>query len=355
MASSSAALEPWRASFTWRLEGFSKLPTGKDDFVCSETFEAGVSSWRLLAFPGGTTGVGTHLSVDLQVVDDMWMPTASAALMLVNQTAGGRSHPKAVPAANFLLDDTLELTVDITVQREARFALDSGGMPSDLVLRLLSGAELPTHWYPLHMASKVLHGSPESTSLSVDGSLGTWTYILADLYPLHDAPALTLGGAYTVLPVAHKYGFTKLVSRLVDFIKGQSLESHPKHLSKYIISWVVLAGRLQLEELLVKHVKDLSQLPGDALAQALIKPDEKLPAALREQLQEQRRTEDPRLSFSTPEFKEAQRQFTDGFKKNFGRPVEWALVKEHPWSTPQLRRLDTPVDVNGNPWPQEHK
>lgn len=32
------------------------------------------------------------------------------------------------------------------------------------------------------------------------------------------------------------------------------------------------------------------------------------------QLEQQRKNEDPRLSFSTPEFKEAQRKFTDGFK-----------------------------------------
>ena len=31
------------------------------------------------------------------------------------------------------------------------------------------------------------------------------------------------------------------------------------------------------------------------------------------QLEEMRKNEDPRLSFSTPEFKEAQRQFTDAF------------------------------------------
>jgi hypothetical protein len=61
------------------------------------------------------------------------------------------------------------------------------------------------------------------------------------------------------------------------------------------------------------------------------------------QLEDMRKNEDPRLSFSTPEFKEAQRAFTDGFKKNFGKPVEWALVKDHPWSTPQLRKLDAPV------------
>ena len=32
------------------------------------------------------------------------------------------------------------------------------------------------------------------------------------------------------------------------------------------------------------------------------------------QLEEMRKNEDPRLSFSTPEFKEAQRIFTDGLK-----------------------------------------
>ena len=32
------------------------------------------------------------------------------------------------------------------------------------------------------------------------------------------------------------------------------------------------------------------------------------------QLEEMRKNEDPRLSFSTPEFKEAQRSFTEGFK-----------------------------------------
>ena len=38
-------------------------------------------------------------------------------------------------------------------------------------------------------------------------------------------------------------------------------------------------------------------------------------------------------------------------QKNFGKPVEWALVKDHAWSVPQLRKLDAPVDVDGNPWP----
>ena len=101
-------------------------------------------------------------------------------------------------------------------------------------------------------------------------------------------------------------------------------------------------------------------------------------------LEDLRKHEDPRLSFSTPEFREAQRIFTDNFKKNFGKPVEWAFVKKHAWSKPQLVKLDKPVsglpsprrvtwaegaradnlslslllylplsqvDVDGNPWP----
>merc|ERR1719449_396688 len=40
-----------------------------------------------------------------------------------------------------------------------------------------------------------------------------------------------------------------------------------------------------------------------------------------------RKNEDPRLSFSTPEFREAQRIFTDRFKKNFDKPVEWAYIQ----------------------------
>ena len=32
-------------------------------------------------------------------------------------------------------------------------------------------------------------------------------------------------------------------------------------------------------------------------------------------------------------------------QKNFGKPVEWALIKDHAWSTPQLRKLDVPVRI----------
>ena len=74
-----------------------------------------------------------------------------------------------------------------------------------------------------------------------------------------------------------------------------------------------------------------------------------------ERLAQFRKHEDPRLSFTTPEFKEASRQFQEAFKvraalrvrssegneesreprvrdtqKNFGKPVEWGLVKQYP-------------------------
>ncbi|KAK9829440.1 hypothetical protein WJX72_005885 [[Myrmecia] bisecta] len=87
--------------------------------------------------------------------------------------------------------------------------------------------------------------------------------------------------------------------------------------------------------------------PSDRQQQALL---EEMRAHVKK-LEEMRKNEDPRLSFSTPEFKEAQRLFTDGFKKNWGKPVEWGLVKDHPWSSAQLRKLEVPVDVDGKPWP----
>jgi len=38
-------------------------------------------------------------------------------------------------------------------------------------------------------------------------------------------------------------------------------------------------------------------------------------------------------------------------QKNFGKPVEWGLVKKYPWSTATLQKLDVPLDMQGKPWP----
>jgi hypothetical protein len=93
---------------------------------------------------------------------------------------------------------------------------------------------------------------PLAPPLQVDGSPGAWTYILSDLYPLHDAPALTLGSAHMLLPVVHKYNFTKLLTRLIAFIEVNSEEAlspDPTSRFSYAITWLALAERLQLDEL----------------------------------------------------------------------------------------------------------
>lgn len=56
-------------------------------------------------------------------------------------------------------------------------------------------------------------------------------------------------------------------------------------------------------------------------------------------LQRAKADEDPRLSFSTPAFKQASAQFAQAFRDNFGRPAEYALVKDHAWSAPALRKV----------------
>ena len=47
------------------------------------------------------------------------------------------------------------------------------------------------------------------------------------------------------------------------------------------------------------------------------------------QLEEMRKNEDPRLSFSTPEFKEAQRMFTDGLKVHMHAQQEHHSLINH--------------------------
>jgi hypothetical protein len=85
----------------------------------------------------------------------------------------------------------------------------------------------------------------------VDGSLGTWTYILGDIHHQHDPPALTFGSVYTLLPTVHKFHFKRLLARLTAFVKDKSglLSPDPSHPDRYVMHWLALAGRLQLDEL----------------------------------------------------------------------------------------------------------
>merc|ERR1719443_2441857 len=52
-----------------------------------------------------------------------------------------------------------------------------------------------------------------------------------------------------------------------------------------------------------------------------------------------RKNEDPRLSFSTPEFREAQRIFTDRFKKNFDKAGGVGLHAEVPLVVQDARQV----------------
>ncbi|KAG1673774.1 hypothetical protein FOA52_002343 [Chlamydomonas sp. UWO 241] len=207
-------------SFTWRIEGFSKLTKGYDG------------------------GEGTHLAVFLEAQDDMWEPSTEYKITVVNQA------------------DAM-LTVDVTVEREDRSQLDTGGAPCDVTLKLPCGVEIPTHGQLLRLASplfsEALEDGQGGASIPVDGSFGAWTYIRSCLYPLHDKPKLTLGSVYNLLPVAHKYNFTKLLTRLMDFVKEGTLSPDPAFPASYIIRWLALAERLQLDELCLGWLQGMTR------------------------------------------------------------------------------------------------
>jgi hypothetical protein len=85
----------------------------------------------------------------------------------------------------------------------------------------------------------------------VDGSLGTWTYVLIDLHHQRDPPALTLASVLILLPVVHKYNFTKLLARLVAFVREKSgqLDHDYGDPFTFVITWLALSERLQVDEL----------------------------------------------------------------------------------------------------------
>ncbi|KAG1669246.1 hypothetical protein FOA52_003283 [Chlamydomonas sp. UWO 241] len=157
-------------------------------------------------------------------------------------------------AAGWLVNDTLVLTVDVTVTREDRFQLVTGGAPCDMILRLPCGVEVLVLWEFLQVASPFFRNALEdvngSNVIPLDGSFGTWTYILTYLYPLHDRPGLTLESIYMLLLVVHKYDFTRLLTRLVAFVKESGQLDHWHYeCATYVINWLALAERLQLDEL----------------------------------------------------------------------------------------------------------
>ncbi|KAG1669248.1 hypothetical protein FOA52_003285 [Chlamydomonas sp. UWO 241] len=274
---STSGRDPWATtSFRWRIEDFSKL---SKEAVKSDCFEAGIATWRLEVSPrGDAIGAGTHLSVYLEAFTSFWEPDAEIKITLINQADASKSHSfvddkffdtantwsgdweffelSALKdkAAGWLVNDTLVLTVDVTVTREDRFQLVTGGAPCDMILRLPCGVEVLVLWEFLQVASPFFRNALEdvngSNVIPLDGSFGTWTYILTYLYPLHDRPELTLESIYALLPVVHKYDFTRLLTRLVAFVKESGQLDHWHYeCATYVINWLALAERLQLDEL----------------------------------------------------------------------------------------------------------
>ncbi|KAG1659958.1 hypothetical protein FOA52_010591 [Chlamydomonas sp. UWO 241] len=258
---------------------------------------------RLQVYPEGCEkGKGTHLSVFIQAQDDTWGPSAEYKLTVVNQMDASKScthgHTRKFtvngqawgytefitlpalrnPASGWLLNDTLMLTVEIAVHREGRFQLDTGGMPCDVTLKLACGVKLPVVSEILQLASPfflcALEDVKGSGPIPVDGSLGVWNYILSDLFPQYDAPTLTLGSVYVLLPVVHKYDFTKLLARLVTFVK-EKVEVLSPDLSfpkLNIICWLQLTERLQLDQLRDLCLGRLRSMTRKQVEQAILLP-----------------------------------------------------------------------------------
>ncbi|KAG1655048.1 hypothetical protein FOA52_003804 [Chlamydomonas sp. UWO 241] len=210
----------WSTSFTWRIENFSTLTNA------SKSVSTGGTGEFTLEYPAK----GSKKLIELSAL-------------------------KAA-AAGWLVNDTLVVQADVTVVRKDRFQVDTGGAPCDVTLKLPCGAEVPISSHLLLAASPLFRDALEdvkgSAPLPVDGSLGTWTFIRTCLYPLHDQPDLTLPSVYTLLPVVHKYNFTKLLGRLVAFVKGGREELAADSTQAFVSSvsrWLALAERLQLDEL----------------------------------------------------------------------------------------------------------
>ncbi|KAG1677559.1 hypothetical protein FOA52_014457 [Chlamydomonas sp. UWO 241] len=264
--STSTSKDPWTTtSFT----NFSKLPSGP---VRSDPFEAGIYTWRLKVWPDGDDD--DHLAAFLVTTDSNWGPKAEYKMTLFNQADASKSRSYGEmatfdirrpawgnrelikmselrdAAAGWLMKDTLILTVGVSMERDDRFQLDAGvplpvrcdwaaapcakhacaclcaaGVPCDATLKLAGGAEVPCVSVLLQMASPFFRCALEDVqggaSIPVDGSLGTWSFILSDIYPQYSPPFLTLSSVYMLLPVVHKYDFTNLLGRLVAFVRGK--------------------------------------------------------------------------------------------------------------------------------------
>eukprot|EP00883_Tetradesmus_obliquus_P008816 jgi/Sobl393_1/19554/SZX64323.1 len=140
-----------RGEYTWVIENWSQI---KEPKKYSENFEIGTHLWRLLVCPQGMNAPG-QLSVFLDSPEAAFAPanlnpTASFKLTIINQKTPGQgdywkesSHKWSQtetdwgfsqcmllaelhdPERGFIVNDTLKIKVEITVQRDERYYYDS--------------------------------------------------------------------------------------------------------------------------------------------------------------------------------------------------------------------------------------
>lgn len=141
--------DPYTGSYEWRIDNFSKNTEGK---LYSEKFEIGTYFWRMLVFPRGNKvqSLSVYLDAPEATYTPLHMsPKAAFKLVLINQFDGSRSFVKETQHTftshetdwgftqffpldelldtrkGFLLEDTIVLKVEITIQKDERYAYDS--------------------------------------------------------------------------------------------------------------------------------------------------------------------------------------------------------------------------------------
>lgn len=141
--------DPYTGSYEWKIESFTKNSENK---LYCDKFEIGTYFWRMLVFPRGNKvqSLSVYLDAPEATYTPLHMsPKAAFKLILVNQLDPSRNFVKETQHTftshetdwgftqfypldeifdtrkGFLVDDTIILRVEITIQKDERYAYDS--------------------------------------------------------------------------------------------------------------------------------------------------------------------------------------------------------------------------------------
>ncbi|GAX76582.1 hypothetical protein CEUSTIGMA_g4028.t1 [Chlamydomonas eustigma] len=125
-----------------------------------------------------------------------------------------------------------------------------GQPPGDLLLVCSDGVVIRAHSQILMLASTVLRNAL-NTTLKVEGSSSTWRLVLLQLYPIHPRPELSYSLVKSMIKVVKMYDMGLLQASMLSYLFKRfpaELSSDPGS-ETYVMSWLVLADELQLDEL----------------------------------------------------------------------------------------------------------